>query len=322
MKNINEENHLPTELPPRHPDEENKEPNDIPPRKKNEENDRPDEQTSKQDEENQIRSADVHRSWNKRQEASQAKTAKTYKPSQASKVSHAISGGLTVTAIVLVVAAVIVGNSYFKTAPTFTVTSLNYVNTTTENGISYQISVTANKDKIPLVLKATYTDNLGIVKETLSQDITEVKDYSGTLPVMTYYGVDYVTKIVRTDLNSERVLWKNTTSFQRAKTTAMYPFFWECHCSDTSGPAAGKAYYQLSFADDYSYWSNFRIRLTKKKDTTVTYTFACEKDYHAKHLVQTSDKEGGTYLAEVIADSTQDSAVSQETVILTQEISI
>jgi hypothetical protein len=312
MRNINEENKPIKELAPRHPQEENPTPkSDLSARPKDEENPRPDEKQSVE-EDNQIRSKDDHSSQGP------ASKKKEYNPEKVSHVSHAVSASLASVAIILVVASVlIIGKDFFKTAPSYAVNSVSFVDSANANGIAYDVTVSKNPDKVPLTLKSVYADSLGRIKDSAAIDITEAKAYSGILPSMKYFNVNYVLEIVRTDHNSEQVLWKNAATFSRNKETKFYGFFWECHCTEsaqTAGEAAGKAYYQLTYLDDFDYWSSFKVRLTKTTDASVSYTFACAEPYSERHLVDTLSKEGGTYLAEVIATSSRSSPSAEETV--------
>ena len=176
MHNINEENKVPAELV-RHPDEENVvAKDDIAPRGKDEENARSDE-IKRGDEENQIRSKD--------EKAEPEKKKKEYNPKKVTSVSHAVSASLASVAIVLVVASVVlIGQNFFKKAPSYTVNSISFVDNASGNGIVYDITVTANPDKVPLLLKSVYKDNLGREKDSESLDITEAKNYTGILPSM------------------------------------------------------------------------------------------------------------------------------------------
>jgi hypothetical protein len=318
MRNINEENKMPGELI-RHPEEENTiAKDDVAPRKKDEENDRPDE-LKRGDEENQNRSDD-------RRGTSQGQKKKDYNPEKVSSISHAVSASLATVAIVLVVAAVyMVGKNFFKTDPTYKVNSLSFVDSAEGNGIAYNIDVSKNPDKVPLLLKSIYQDSYGRELDSASLDLTEVKNYSGRLPSMKYYNAPYLVQILRVDHNASKVLYQNTATFSRSKESRFYDFGWECHCTEppsTAGEASGKAYYQLGFIDDYSYWSNFKVTLTKTTDKSVTYSFACETPYDQKHLVETLSKEGGTYAAEIFADSSQNSSTATTISLFKKTISI
>lgn len=297
MRNINEENKAAAPLAPRRKNEENPTPaSDLSPRPKDEENPRPDDKETIE-EENQIRSNDAHstieKKRNKQPDFSSAKSA---------KVSHVLSASIASIGIVLVVASVFfISKDFFKTKPTFEVTSASYVDNDSENGIAYNVEVSKNPDKVPLLLKMAYVDEFGREKDTASVDITDVKTYAGVLPALKYAEVNYTLKVVRTDHNSETVLWSNSATFSRVKESKFYGFFWECHCTDTTGAAAGKAYYQLQFVDDFAKWDTYQVNLVKTTDATIRYSFACEAPYHDQHLVETITKEGGTYTATIVA---------------------
>jgi hypothetical protein len=317
MNNINEENKKTPDLV-RHPQEENPTPqSDTFAHKKDEENPRPDEKENVE-EENQIRSKDGH-------EAESA-SRKQYNPQKVSNVSHAVSAGITTIAVVLVVASVfILGQDFFKKAPTYEVNDMTYRDDATGNGIVYDLTVKTNPDNIPLLLKSSYTDEFGRTKDSSSVDITATKTYTGMMPMMKYYGASYVVRIVRTDHNSEKTLWESSSKFSRIKETKFYGFYWDCHCTDTveqAGEAAGKAYYQLTYVDDFAYWSNFHVRLTKVKDTSVTYDFACETPYSDRHLIETASKEGGQYTADILASSTEIGTTPKEETIYSLKVDI
>src|SRR5574344_679044 len=295
MKNIKEENKITAPLVPRHPNEENSTPSsDAASRPKEEENPRPDEKQTVE-EENQLRSRDD------RSAKEDSKKKKEYSPKKVASVSHAVSGGLATVAIVLVVASlVIIGKDFFKTAPSYTVNDVSYVDNATTNGIVYDLTVTKNPDKVPLILKSSYVDAFGRELDSSSIDITEAKNYAGSLPTMKYSDASYSLKIIRTDHNSQRTLWSSSSKFSRAKETKFYGFYWDCHCVDLTGEAAGKAYYQLQYVDDFAHYGDFKVNLTKTTDKTVTYHFDCEKPYADRHLVETRSKEGGKYTADIL----------------------
>jgi hypothetical protein len=318
MRNINEENKVPAELV-RHPDEENTvAQDDLAPRGKDEENARPDE-TKRGDEENQIRSKDE-------KVEPETKKKKQYNAKKVASVSHAVSASIASVAIVLVVASVVlIGQNFFKKAPTYTVNSISYVDNASRNGIAYDITVSTNPDKVPLLLKSVYQDNLGREKDSESLDITEAKNYKGILPSMKYYDATYLIQILRTDHNSATVLYQDSAKYSRSKESRFYGFSWECHCTEppsVAGEASGKAYYQLAYLDDFAYWDNFSVTLTKTTDASVSYTFACEKPYTDKHLVETISKEGGTYYAEIFADSLEFGSSPQKVSLLKKTVSI
>jgi hypothetical protein len=314
MRNINEENKSAAPLAPRHLNEENPMPSsDVLPRPKDEENPRPDEKKAI-DEENQLRSKDD--CFSQKEE----RKKKEYSPKKVASISHAVSGGIATVAIVLVVAsAVIIGKDFFKTAPSYVVNKVSYVDDANSNGIVYDLTVSKNPDKVPLILKSSYVDEFGREKDSASIDITEAKNYSGILPTMKYPEASYSLKIIRTDHNSNQTLWSSSSEYSRVKETKFYGFYWDCHCVDLTGEAAGKAYYQLEYVDDFGSYGDFTVHLTKLTDKTVSYSFACEKPYTDRHLVETRSKEGGKYSAEIV--ETPPGGVSSE-VVYTATVSI
>jgi hypothetical protein len=280
----------------------------------------------KKEENEEAQEDHIYNEENNSHHESEEDSKHSFDSSKASKVSKGISATLVTSAVVLVVASVvIVYKNFNKPDPTFEVTNLSFVNNNQEIGITYEVKTSKNDDNIPLTLEAVYLDSYSRVLDKQSLDISQVNTYQGTFSIAKYYDSNYIVKVVRTDHNSEKSLWESDTKFSRPKLTKFYSFYWDCHCTDpvsVVGEAAGKAYYQLKYLDDYDKWDKFKVNLVNKADTSITYTFDCEEPYNEKHLVDTLSKSGGEYDTKILATVKQDDGSSKQEVVYTTTVNI
>jgi hypothetical protein len=201
------------------------------------------------------------------------------------KTAKAIQSATITTSVVLIATgAVVIGSDFLIKDPTITVNSI----VIKENTLTYDVSV-KNPEKMDLKIYA-------ISKERVySNDINSDQTYTYTFTGMEY-DTDYRVTIIGDARNSPRSYYDKTFRTEvYVPGSDVYDISWDCHCM-----IDGYAYYKVYMRDDFNYWSNYKLVLTRN---SVSHEFTIDPETSPAGKIDVISLDKGTYTLDLTCDS-------------------
>lgn len=203
------------------------------------------------------------------------------------KTIGTVTASVTTVTVAVVATVTVVGGGYLKKDPT-----IDPLFKTDSGHIYYTCSV-QNDDKVPLSISITgltntYNKDIDITASgSYDSSVNDLESHSG-----------YMVKIIgKTDLGEKTYYSQQFDIGEVIPIDTFYGLTWVCQCT-----VDGYAYYTLKYEDDRNYWSNLSMQLLLNKERILAWDV--DTPYlDNTHKVDVTGLAGGTYTAEVYADS-------------------
>lgn len=201
------------------------------------------------------------------------------------KTTKAIQSATITTSVVLIATgAVVIGTNFLIKDPTIKVNSI----VIKENTLSYDLSV-LNPEKMDLKIYAISKER--VYSNEISSDATYTYTFTGM-----EYDTDYRVTIIGDARNSPRSYYDETFRTEvYVPGSDVYDISWDCHCM-----IDGYAYYKIYMRDDFNYWSNYKLVLTRN---SVSTEFKIDPETSPSGKIDVINLDKGTYTLDLVCDS-------------------